>query len=130
MKQKRCTKCKKWKDESMFGKLYYSTDRLSYACKKCRRAYAREHCNKERKGSKKKYYKYEELHQVVDGAKQKLCTKCQRWKAESDFYKERRYKDGLRYFCIECMLVYERGHYNYNKKKKGRKKNYIYKKCH
>ena len=124
LKQKRCTKCKKWKDESKFGKHRYSSkDGLSAWCKDCWRIYARERYNKEGKGLKKKYYIYGECHRVVEGVKQKLCTKCMRWKAESDFYKERRYKDGLRYVCIACMLAYAREHYN--KEGKGLKKNII-----
>jgi hypothetical protein len=34
--------------------------------------------------------------------KQKRCSKCKRWKAESDFYKRRRHKDGLAVWCKEC----------------------------
>jgi hypothetical protein len=120
MKQKRCNKCEKWKDESEFARHRYSKDGLSHVCKECKRVYAREHNNKEGKGLKNKYYIYGECHRVVEGVKQKLCTKCKRWKAESDFYKELRCKDGLRYVCKECMLTYAREHYN--KKGKGRKK--------
>ncbi len=121
MKQKRCNKCKKWKDESKFGKRRYSSkDGLNHVCKDCKRVYAREHYKKEGKGLKKKYYIYGECHRVAEGVKQKLCKKCKRWKAECDFYKERRYKDGLRYVCIECMLAYAREHYN--KEGKGLKK--------
>ena len=116
MKQKYCNKCKKWKDESKFGKNRGCKDGLSYACKDCSRAYARKyyrkHYKKEGRGLKNKYYIYEECHRVLDGVKQKLCRRCKRWKAESDFYKEHRYSDGLRYYCIECMLAYAREHYN------------------
>ncbi len=129
MKQKRCSKCKKWKDESKFGKFRYSKDGLNYACKDCRRTYAREHNTKEGKGLKKKYYIYEECHRVEDGVKQKRCCRCKRWKAESDFYKEPRYKDGLRYHCKECMRTYTREHYA-KERKDLEKKYHIYEECH
>ncbi len=101
VKQKRCTKCKKWKDESKFGKDSNNKDGLRYWCKDCVRAYKRECYKKEGKGLKK-YYRYEERHRVVDGVKQKRCSKCKRWKAESDFYKAHINKDGLAVWCKEC----------------------------
>ncbi len=129
VKLKCCTKCKKWKDESKFGKKRCSKDRLSFACKKCRRVYAREHNNKKRKGLKKKYYIYDECHRVVDGVKQKLCKMCMKWKAEDDFYKERKNKDGLRFVCTECMLTYAREYYNKDGKDL-KKKYYKYNACY
>ncbi len=101
VKQKRCSKCKKWKDESKFGKDRYHKDGLGYDCKDCARAYMRESHKKEGKGLKT-YYRYEECHQVVDGVKQKRCSRCKRWKAESGFYKRRSNKDGLAVWCKEC----------------------------
>jgi len=101
VKQKRCTKCKKWKDESKFGKDRYGKDGLGYDCKDCVRAYMRERCKKEGKGLKT-YYRYEECHRVVDGVKQKRCRRCKSWKTESDFYKVRINKDGLAGWCKEC----------------------------
>ena len=50
----------------------------------------------------KQYYRYEERHRVVDGVKQKRCCRCKRWKAESEFYKSRSYKDGLQFWCKAC----------------------------
>jgi len=70
VKQKRCSKCEKWKDESKFGKKRYGKDGLGYDCKDCLRAYIRERYKKEGKGLKT-YYRYEESHRVVDGVKQK-----------------------------------------------------------
>ncbi len=101
VKQKRCTKCKKWKDESKFGKDRYRKDGLGDDCKDCVRAYMRERCKKEGKGLKK-YYRYEECHRVVDGVKQKRCRRCKSWKTESEFYKNRSCKDGLQYRCKAC----------------------------
>ena len=101
VKQKRCTKCKKWKDESKFGKDRYGKDGLRYDCKDCVRAYMRERYKKEGKGLKT-YYRYEECHRVVDGVKQKRCCRCKSWKTESDFYKAHINKDGLAVWCKVC----------------------------
>ena len=101
VKQKRCTKCEKWKDESKFGKDRYSKDGLNYWCKDCERADNRERYKKEGKGLKT-YYRYEERHRVVDEVKQKRCSRCKSWKAESEFYKNRSCKDGLQFPCKTC----------------------------
>jgi len=101
VKQKRCTKCKKWKDEIQFGKDSKNKDGLWYDCKDCVRAYTRKRCKKEGKGLKT-YYRYEECHRVVDGVKQKRCRRCKSWKAESEFYKSRSCKDGLQVPCKAC----------------------------
>ena len=101
VKQKRCTKCKKWKDESKFGKDRYGKDGLGYDCKDCVRAYMRERYKKEGKGLKT-YYRYEECHRVVDGVKQKRCRRCKSWKTGSGFYKVRSNRDGLSLWCKEC----------------------------
>jgi hypothetical protein len=65
------------------------------------RAYKRERCKKEGRGLKT-YYRYEECHRVVDGVKQKRCRRCKSWKTESEFYKNRSYKDGLQVPCKAC----------------------------
>ena len=101
VKQKRCIKCEKWKDESKFGKDRSSKDGLAYDCKDCVRAYKRERDKKEGRGLKK-YYRYEERHRVVDGVKQKRCSRCKKWKDESEFHKSRREKNGLAVWCKEC----------------------------
>ncbi len=98
---KRCSKCKKWKDEIQFSKHSKNKDGLRYWCKDCVRAYIRERYKKEGKDLKT-YYLYEECHRVVGGVKQKRCRRCMSWKAESDFYKQRRHKDGLAAWCKEC----------------------------
>ncbi len=101
VKQKRCLKCEKWKDESKFGMDRSRKNGLKYWCKDCERADNRERYKKEGKGLKT-YYRYEERHRVVDGVKQKRCSRCKRWKAESDFYKKRQHKDGLAGWCKKC----------------------------
>jgi len=100
-KMKQCTRCKRWKDESEFSRQSRSKDGLRYWCKKCESEYERKRYRKVRKVVKE-YYRYEESHRIVDGVKQKRCRRCRRWKAESEFYKTRRHKDGLAVWCKEC----------------------------
>jgi hypothetical protein len=50
-----------------------------------------------------KRFRYEEGHRVVGGVKKKRCSRCKRWKAESEFYKRRKYKDGLDTWCKKCI---------------------------
>ncbi len=104
VKQKRCSRCKKWKDEIQFGKDSKSKDGLRYWCKDCVRADMRERYKKQGKGLKT-YYRYEECHRVVDGMKQKRCSRCNKWKTESNFYKRRSNKDGLAAWCKECSDI-------------------------
>ena len=98
---KQCTKCKKLKSKSEFGKNRSRKDGLCLWCKKCVREYSRRRYRRIR-GPVKKYLRYEERHRVVDGVKQKRCSMCKRWKAESEFYKKQRHKDCLTVWCKEC----------------------------
>ncbi len=56
----------------------------------------------------KKYYRYEETHRTVKGAKQKCCTRCFKWKGESEFPIDRATKDGLNIWCRDCSRDYKR----------------------
>ena len=98
---KRCSKCKKQKDESEFNKNRSRKDGLSVWCKKCKREYGRKHYLENSKPLKRNL-RYEESHRVGDGVKQKRCRRCKRWKAESDFYKKRKHNDGLAVWCKVC----------------------------
>jgi hypothetical protein len=103
VKQKRCTKCKKWKDESEFYKQPSRKRKagLRYWCKKCGCEYFHKYYRRNRK-SVKRYRRYEEYHRIVDSVKQKQCKICERWKSESEFYKNRWSKDGLATSCKGC----------------------------
>jgi len=101
VKQKKCTKCKKWKGENQYCRNRRSKDGLQWRCKECVLKYQRERNRKMGKGLKT-YRRYEEYHRVVGGVKQKKCTKCKRWKAESEFYKTKIYKDGMQFKCKAC----------------------------
>ena len=97
VEQKRCTKCRKWKDESKFPRNAKGQDGLHCWCKECFHKYYRRNSKPARRR-----YTYEESHRVVGGVKEKRCLKCKKWKAESDFYRESQYKDGLQGKCKKC----------------------------
>ena len=67
----------------------------------------------------KRYYKCEETHQTFNGVRHKRCTKCQRWKEESEFCKDRARKDGLKIYCKGCNNAYALKHSR--RKRKGKK---------
>ncbi len=50
----------------------------------------------------KKYLGPEERHRWVGKVREKRCSKCRKWKAESDFYKNRQHIDGLAGWCKKC----------------------------
>ena len=49
--------------------------------------------------------------------KTKTCTKCKETKPTSEFYKNRKSKDGLVYYCKMCACEYRRKYYEANKEK-------------
>ena len=98
---KQCSKCKKRKDESEFNKIQANMDGLMVWCRECVSKYAREHYEQKR-DSAKKYNNYKNLHRVTGGVKQKRCGRCKKWKAETQYYKHNRHKDGLASWCKEC----------------------------
>ncbi|MHC4751917.1 MAG: hypothetical protein ACYTFW_18840 [Planctomycetota bacterium] len=64
----------------------------------------------------KKYYSYEQTHHTFKGVKQKRCTKCMKWKDESEFRKDSARKDGLRNRCKDCDRAHDRKRYRKNGK--------------
>ena len=58
----------------------------------------------------------------------KQCSKCKKQKDESEFSKNRKNKDGLRYYCKDCERAYTRERYE---QKRGSAKKYNnYKELH
>jgi len=51
----------------------------------------------------KKRFRYEDCHRVVNGAKEKLCRKCRKWRSEGQFCRNRSSKDGLLGWCRKCL---------------------------
>jgi len=103
VKQKRCNRCKQWKDEGEYGRYLRGRDGLYGACKKCESKRLRKYFMRGRKYVKK-HYRYAQTHRVVEGVKQKRCRKCMKWKPESEFFKHRYSKDGLDVWCSKCNL--------------------------
>jgi len=103
VKHKRCTKCKRWKEESEFCKDRARKDGLRIYCKGCNNAYVLRHSRRNRKGKKARVYlRFEDRHRVIHGFKEKLCSRCKQWKYYSEFYKNSQSKDGLSLGCKEC----------------------------
>ena len=102
-KQKYCTKCEKWKGESEFSIDRSNKDGLDMRCRDCARVHAQA---RYRKSIKRKkvivYLRFQDRHQVVKRVKQKLCTKCGKWKKEIEYYKSNSEKDGLMSRCKKC----------------------------
>ena len=98
---KRCTKCKKSKDKSQFGKDKRLKDGLSYWCIKCEQEYQHAYYLRTSKATRRNF-KYEDSHRVVGGVKQKLCRKCRKWKAEREFHTNLISRDGLKATCKKC----------------------------
>ncbi|MHC4659572.1 MAG: hypothetical protein ACYS83_10440 [Planctomycetota bacterium] len=99
---KQCTRCKELKDESEFGERRKYKDGLSYWCKACQREYDRNRYRMTSGTRSRKYHRFEELHRVVRGTKQKKCLRCKKWRPDSNFYKKRKHKDGLAVWCKKC----------------------------
>ena len=115
VKQKFCTKCKQWKEESEFHKDRAAKDGLSFQCGDCGRDYERKRYRKDRKHVKE-VLKYEESHRTFRGVKEKLCCRCRKWKGENKYCRSRRSKDGLQWQCKECESKYCRKRYEQIKK--------------
>lgn len=54
----------------------------------------------------RKRFRYDDCHRVANGTKEKLCRKCRRWQAGSDFHKDRARTDGLKIYCKGCVEAY------------------------
>jgi hypothetical protein len=103
IKMKKCPKCRQSKEDSEFSKNRSRRNGLSDWCKKCERKRVRKYQDEKRGGKpSKKHYKYEQTHRVVYEVKQKRCRKCMKWKAESEFHRHRRNKNGLDFRCRAC----------------------------
>ncbi len=125
VKHKRCTKCKRWKEESEFCKDRARKDGLKIYCKGCNKAYALKCRRINRKGKKTRVYlKFEDRHRVIRGFKEKLCSHYKKWKYQSEFYRNSLSKDGLTLWCKECESK------RTEHKRKGVRNNLRYEDCH
>jgi hypothetical protein len=110
VKQKLCCHCEKWNDESQFPKNRNSQDGLHWRCKECLNECARKRYV-QAKDTRKRNLRYEDRHRIVDGVKKKFCRMCRRWKAESEFNKNRCKKDGLSERCKKCSCWVSKEYY-------------------
>ena len=102
VKEKLCCSCNKWKYESCFYKNRRTNDGLSIRCKDCAKKESRKNLEK-KKSDARKNLRYEDRHRIVKGVKQKFCRKCEKWKKESEFAKNRSTRDGLTGWCKKCL---------------------------
>jgi hypothetical protein len=119
-KEKYCTKCNEWKDESEFNIDRSSMDGLDMRCRNCSRVHAQARYRKSTKKKKVKVYlRFKDRHRLIRGVKQKLCTKCGKWKNQIEYYKSISEEDGLMGSCKKCT---------YNPAKKSHKRRSVLKK--
>ena len=104
VKQKLCGDCNQWKNERDFYRNRRSKDGLGFHCKECEKRQARAHYERWRKRARRNL-RYEERHRVVDGVREKLCTKCRKWKKEREYSADRARKDGLSFRCKQCLYT-------------------------
>ena len=76
-----CSKCKKKKDESEFGKNKSKIDGLQHNCKKCQREYAKKHYYKNEnyyleKAKRRREKIYREINDFIRKEKDKPCIDC------------------------------------------------------
>jgi hypothetical protein len=90
-------------------------DGLSLSCKDCEKRHARKRLEQKNKGARR-YLQYGDRHRVIKGAKEKLCSKCRKWKKESEYYKYRSSKDGLMGQCRKCS--YKPAHKSHKRRPK------------
>jgi hypothetical protein len=68
-------------------------------------------CERQKAGGGRRNLRYEDRHRVVKGIRQKLCSKCNRWKNETAFYKDGLARDGLNGWCRKCVCEAARASY-------------------
>ena len=111
-KQKYCIKCNQWKVQSEFGTDRHKRDGLKINCRECSRLYNAALRKKYRKGKKFRIYlRFEQRHRTVEGIREKLCSKCGKWKKESEYCKDKSCKDGLTPLCRKCLQKDKERHY-------------------
>ena len=98
---KRCTKCKRWKELAEFNRDGARKDGLKVYCKSCNNSYVLRRRRKNKKPIRENL-RYEDRHRVNRGFKEKLCSRCKKWKRYSEFYKSVSTNDGLSCGCREC----------------------------
>ena len=92
---KDCCHCKQKKSVSEFFKDKTSKDGLTCQCKSC--------VKEVRHKSKEKLFQVHKKHQEENPIEEKYCSRCNIKKSITEFYKCKKTKDGLNYWCKNCM---------------------------
>lgn len=116
---KKCSKCKKEKEDYDFNPSNHTEDGTTHRCKDCINLYERKYYknNRDRIRNRKK----------ISDKNSKLCKNCGREQPLNCFYKDMIKKDGLNYRCKECVSKANknrRGKIDYKNKQKHYRKHY------
>lgn len=93
---KRCSKCK---TILLLEEFHRQGKSKNSHCRRCRKEYNKKHKN----GVKNK--------DVPEEIKTKICTKCKIEKCEKEFTKDSKSKDGISYYCKDCMSIINKKYY-------------------
>lgn len=101
---KYCTSCKQWRSMSEFRVDRYKRDGLKIKCRDCDSAYERSRRTR-RRTEVRVYLKFEQRHRIVNGRREKQCSKCGKWKKETEYHKQKSARDGLSGWCKGCSYT-------------------------
>lgn len=76
----------------------------------------------------KKYTRYEDTHEIIDGILYKQCKDCKQWFIADNinFNSVKTNKDGLNERCKVCQKIFNQETYNKNKEERKRKQTEYY----
>lgn len=116
---KKCCKCGRLLDESMFNKNRVSKDGLQSWCKDCKAEYAISHRQKKQLN----IFDFKSIPVPVNERffETKVCKKCGQELPISFFWKNAKSKDGLQNWCKNCQTEYEKQRKDFLKEAKNEK---------
>ena len=107
LKVKKCSKCHQWKPVTEFSKNATKPDGLDYQCKLCVSKRQKPYYQSYKDSIKEKTVDYYQKKHP-----KKRCTRCRRLRIKTNFYPDRREKDGLMRRCKSCYDMVTKGDYN------------------
>lgn len=105
MNTKKCWNCNRDLSTTNFHKNSARKDGLDTQCKECRSKYNKKwRKNNETKIRQKSHERYIKMisRENIEIPKEKFCSSCNRIKPSSEFYTDKRTKNGLRAECKKC----------------------------
>lgn len=116
---KKCSKCGRLLDETMFNKNRTSKDGLQSWCKDCKAEYASLH----KKNQEISLFNFKSIPVPVDERlfEVKVCKRCGQELPLSHFWKNRKSKDGLQNWCKACQTQYAQERINFINESKNEK---------